>query len=122
MIANSSTKRPAEGNSEEIHEASHQHQAKDSRPKRHCLLKEGTTPGRTSSNILPQICMICKRSGPLYITDAVNKFYVCFLYKNRFKFMRKHSSCKKLLLAGVPSGGRGRGATPPLFLKIVGNL
>ena len=90
-IANSSIERPAEDNSQEIDEASHQRQAKVSRPKRH-LLKEGTTPGETSSNILPRVCLICKRPGPLYITDVVNKFYVCFLYKNGFKIMHKQTN------------------------------
>ena len=61
-VANSSIKRPAEDNSEEINEASHQHQAQVSRPKLH-LLKEGTTPGKTSSNILLRVCLICTWAG-----------------------------------------------------------
>ena len=83
--ANSGIKGPAEDNSQEIDEAGHQHQAKVSRPKRH-LLKEGTTPGKTSSNILPHVCLICKRPGPLYVTDAVNKFRT--LYITSFKLLR----------------------------------
>ncbi len=72
-IANSSRKRPAEENTQESDEANLPHQAKVACTRRH-FLKEGTNPGKTSSNVLPQICLICKRPGPLYITDAVKIF------------------------------------------------
>ena len=78
-IANSRLKRPVEENSHESDVANLLHQAKVARTRRQ-LQKEGTSARKTSSNVLPQICLICKRPGSLYITDAVDSYVWLLLF------------------------------------------
>ena len=44
------------------------------RTTRRSLGKETACP-RRSSNVLPQKCLICKRAGPLTVTDRVSNIF-----------------------------------------------
>ena len=71
-LGNSSIKRTAQ---ESINETDSEDPAtKVARTTRCSLEKETSGPCR-SSNILPEICLICKRAGPLTITDRV-----CYIF------------------------------------------
>ena len=122
MIANSSTKRPAEDNSEEIDEASHQHQAKYSRPKRHCLLKEGTTPGRTSSNILPQFARSVNVLALYTSQMRSTNFTFAFCTKIDLNLCGNIIVVKNYCCQGRTERREGEGCDTSTFLKIVGNL
>jgi hypothetical protein len=68
-LANASRKRPAEIETNES-----EGQSRPKRSARQQSLGEKTSQSSRSKHVLPEVCLICKRTGPIYITDPV----LCF--------------------------------------------
>lgn len=75
-IANSSIMHPVEVE-HETDEVSKKLAIKFARTERHSLGDRSihSNVKSVSSNLLPDICLICERLGPLYTTDTVSRFY-----------------------------------------------
>lgn len=89
-ISNSREKRSAEEMDEEAGSKEISTKVARSRSSRRSL---GKTQTCRSTNILPETCLICKRSGPLYVTDKV-QYYAFF-----FSLLSKLTKIKFVFIA-----------------------
>ena len=60
------------GNRAESVEDDHGRKKEDSPPVAKARKSLRQSLGQSASNVLPKICLICKKNGPIYITDKVS--------------------------------------------------
>ena len=61
-----------QGNRVETVEDDHGRKKEDSPPVAKARKSLRQSLGQSASNVLPKICLICKKNGPIYITDKVS--------------------------------------------------